>query len=52
MLQSMKHRGPDSTGYALYRAPTQDLVLRLPPAASPEADKRLLREAGRRAVTG
>ncbi|HET9926293.1 MAG TPA: hypothetical protein VFS98_19420 [Methylomirabilota bacterium] len=31
---------------------TQDLVLRLPPAASPEADKRLLREAGRRAVTG
>jgi hypothetical protein len=31
---------------------TQDLVLRLPPAASPEADRRLLREAGRRAVTG
>src|SRR5947209_20460003 len=29
MLQSMKHRGPDSTGYALYRAPTQDLVLRV-----------------------
>jgi methylamine---glutamate N-methyltransferase subunit A len=29
MLQSMKHRGPDSTGYALYRAPTHDLVLRL-----------------------
>ena len=21
MLQSMKHRGPDSTGYALYHAP-------------------------------
>jgi methylamine---glutamate N-methyltransferase subunit A len=29
MLQSMKHRGPDSTGYAMYRAPTQDLVLRV-----------------------
>ncbi len=29
MLQSMKHRGPDSTGYALYHAPTQDLVLRV-----------------------
>ena len=29
MLQSMKHRGPDSTGYALYRAPTHDLVLRV-----------------------
>ena len=28
MLQSMKHRGPDSTGYALYRAPTHDIVLR------------------------
>ena len=28
MLQSMKHRGPDSTGYALYRAPTHELVLR------------------------
>ncbi len=29
MLQSMKHRGPDSTGYALYRAPTQELALRV-----------------------
>ena len=29
MLQSMKHRGPDSTGFALYRAPTQDLVVRI-----------------------
>jgi glutamate synthase domain-containing protein 1 len=29
MLQSMKHRGPDSTGYALYRPPTHDLVLRV-----------------------
>jgi glutamate synthase domain-containing protein 1 len=28
MLQSMKHRGPDSTGYALYRPPTTDVVMR------------------------
>ena len=26
MLQSMKHRGPDSTGYALYRAPGPELL--------------------------
>ena len=24
MLQSMKHRGPDSTGYALYGPPSED----------------------------
>jgi methylamine---glutamate N-methyltransferase subunit A len=35
MLQSMKHRGPDSTGFALYRAPTQDLVLRIKLADGP-----------------
>ncbi len=29
MLQAMKHRGPDSTGYALYRAPGQELVMRI-----------------------
>lgn len=29
MLQSMKHRGPDSTGFALYRTPGHDLVLRI-----------------------
>src|SRR5919197_3245955 len=29
MLQSMKHRGPDSTGYALYHRSTDgDLILR------------------------
>jgi glutamate synthase domain-containing protein 1 len=28
MLQSMKHRGPDSTGYALYRPLTDDYVMR------------------------
>jgi hypothetical protein len=31
---------------------TQDLVLRLPAAADAAADRRRLREAGRRAVTG
>jgi glutamate synthase domain-containing protein 1 len=29
MLQSMKHRGPDSTGYALYHAPTPELTVRI-----------------------
>jgi methylamine---glutamate N-methyltransferase subunit A len=29
MLQSMKHRGPDSTGYALYRPPTSELIMRI-----------------------
>src|SRR5580700_3206255 len=29
MLQSMKHRGPDSTGFALYRAPTEELIVRI-----------------------
>jgi phenylpropionate dioxygenase-like ring-hydroxylating dioxygenase large terminal subunit len=29
---------------------TQDLVLRIPPAPTPEADRRLLREAGRRVL--
>ena len=28
MLQSMKHRGPDSTGYALYRPFDHQLVMR------------------------
>jgi methylamine---glutamate N-methyltransferase subunit A len=29
MLQSMKHRGPDSTGYALYGPPSEDWVMRV-----------------------
>jgi glutamate synthase domain-containing protein 1 len=29
MLQAMKHRGPDSTGFALYHAPAQELVMRI-----------------------
>src|ERR671932_509438 len=28
MLQSMKHRGPDSTGYALYHPPAQSVLMR------------------------
>ena len=27
MLQSMKHRGPDSTGYALYRKPEENVIV-------------------------
>ncbi len=29
MLQSMKHRGPDSTGYALYHPPQPELTVRI-----------------------
>lgn len=29
MLQSMKHRGPDSTGFALYHEPTLELTIRV-----------------------
>ena len=29
MLQSMKHRGPDSTGYALYLPPSDDYIMRV-----------------------
>src|ERR1700748_3840976 len=29
MLQSMKHRGPDSTGYALYHQPTGGYTCRV-----------------------
>jgi methylamine---glutamate N-methyltransferase subunit A len=29
MLQAMKHRGPDSTGFALYHSPGQELVMRI-----------------------
>src|SRR5205085_10432323 len=29
MLQAMKHRGPDSTGFALFRQPGQELVMRV-----------------------
>lgn len=29
MLQAMKHRGPDSTGFALYGAPTEEWLMRV-----------------------
>jgi len=29
MLQAMKHRGPDSTGFALYGAPSEEWVMRV-----------------------
>jgi glutamate synthase domain-containing protein 1 len=29
MLQAMKHRGPDSTGYALYHSPGPELIMRI-----------------------
>ena len=38
MLQSMKHRGPDSTGVALYRAPTNDLILHVKLADASDLD--------------
>src|ERR1700753_336718 len=37
MLQSMKHRGPDSTGYALYHSPTHEYVVRVKLADSTAA---------------
>ena len=53
MLQSMKHRGPDSTGYALYGPPNDGLaVMRYTLAGSNtprdfEFDERLERHQGR-----
>jgi glutamate synthase domain-containing protein 1 len=38
MLQSMKHRGPDSTGVALYRTPTNDMILRVKLADASDLD--------------
>jgi glutamate synthase domain-containing protein 1 len=40
MLKSLKHRGPDSTGFALYGAPKgQELVLRFKVAEQDEMKK-------------
>src|ERR1700681_669786 len=40
MLQSLKHRGPDSTGYALYGKPREsELVLRFKLAEQAEMSK-------------
>jgi hypothetical protein len=41
MLQAMKHRGPDSTGFALYGQPTERVVMRIKladPNAAAELD--------------
>lgn len=42
--------GADRRDGRLIRTFTQDVVLRVPPAPTPEADRRLLRATGRRAV--
>ena len=34
MLQAMKHRGPDSTGYALYRPAAENYVMHVKLAES------------------
>ena len=40
MLQSMKHRGPDSTGFAVYGQPSdRELVMRLKVAEREDLDK-------------
>ena len=40
MLQALKHRGPDSTGYAVYGEPTEgDYVLRLKVAEAEDMAK-------------
>jgi glutamate synthase domain-containing protein 1 len=38
MLQSMKHRGPDSTGFALYHEPSRELILRVKLADASDLD--------------
>jgi hypothetical protein len=52
MLQSMRHRGPDSTGYALYRAHEQRLILRVKLADGPADGDLDLVDALRRRRTG
>jgi methylamine---glutamate N-methyltransferase subunit A len=52
MLQSMRHRGPDSTGYALYRAPEQQLIMRVKLADGPADGDLDLADALRRRRSG
>jgi glutamate synthase domain-containing protein 1 len=52
MLQSMRHRGPDSTGYALYRAPEQELIMRVKLADGPADGDLDLADALRRRRRG
>ena len=48
MLQAMKHRGPDSTGYALYRGPDDSFVMHVklsePADSDPELEQRVARQ--------
>jgi methylamine---glutamate N-methyltransferase subunit A len=48
MLQAMKHRGPDSTGYALYRGDTDSFVMHVklsePTERDPDIDQRMARQ--------
>lgn len=39
MLQSLKHRGPDSTGYAVYRTEADDYVMRVKVAEAEDMDR-------------
>ena len=50
MLQAMKHRGPDSTGYALYRGGGPDYVMHVklsePTDRDPDIEQRMARQRG------
>ena len=39
MLQALKHRGPDSTGYAVYRENAEDYVMRVKIAEAEDMDR-------------
>ena len=48
MLQAMKHRGPDSTGYALYRGDEDSFVMHVklsePTERDPDIEQRMARQ--------
>ena len=48
MLQSMKHRGPDSTGYALYHQPSHELTVRIKLADATNRDLEFADDVRRR----
>ncbi|MSO40932.1 MAG: glutamine amidotransferase [Solirubrobacterales bacterium] len=47
MLQAMKHRGPDSTGYALYRGSTDGYVMHVKLSEAKDEDAELAQRVGR-----
>ena len=47
MLQAMKHRGPDSTGYALYRGGGGDFVMHVKLSELPEQDAEMEQQVKR-----